>query len=83
MCLPHGWFQVSNKRRAHAVEFEWLIVIYASVENGRKYRQENESVSRARSLPEEFFVYTGAAATNGNSLYRCQKCPPELSSKAY
>jgi len=32
-------------------------------------------------VPEEFFVYAGAAAKNGNSLYRCQKCPPGFSSK--
>jgi len=40
---------------------------------------ENQCDKPARDhvlVPEEFFIYTGAASKTGNSLYRCQKCPP-------
>ena len=32
-------------------------------------------------VPESFFTYLGAAATEGHSLYRCVKCPKGVNQK--
>ena len=42
---------------------------------------ERETRRERVLVPEDFFVYAGAASKTGNSLYRCQNCPPGNISK--